>query len=210
MRQRSQMGAAGAAALGVAVLLLLLALPSEHGARGRRAVLDEDSYEWKHNEDKPQYNALADFDAGFSQGAWKPYESEDNVYSQLPGLEDEGKAWKPYEGDANVLADTPDVYPFDETKGGHEWNTYEGEDGKPDIKEFNVMDSGSQGLAEMDIGGANLPSGKKFKAFSPEKNVFQSLAPVDVPEGVSDHDWHHAAVKDQNVFAGNYKFPQGR
>ena len=25
-------------------------------------------------------------------------------------------AWKAYEGDTNVLAETPDVYPFDETK----------------------------------------------------------------------------------------------
>ena len=43
------------------------------------------------------------------------------------------------------------------------------------------MNGRSQGLAEMDIGGANLPSGKKFKDFKPDKNVFQSLVKVSIP-----------------------------
>jgi len=29
-----------------------------------------------------------------------------------------------------------------------------------------------------------------------------------VPEGESDHDWHHKDVKDTNVFGGDYKFPE--
>ena len=42
-----------------------------------------------------------------------------------------------------MFEETPEVYPFDETKGGHEWKTYRTESGAADIKEFNVMDTGS-------------------------------------------------------------------
>lgn len=65
------------------------------------------------------------------------------MYSDLAGLDDANHKWKPFEGDENVFDETPEVYPFDETKGGHEWKTYRTESGAADIKEFNVMDTGS-------------------------------------------------------------------
>jgi hypothetical protein len=63
---------------------------------------------------------------------------------------------------------------------------------------------------QVDVGEPNLPNGEKFKDFEPERNVFESLVTEPVPEGQSDHQWNHKGVKDTNVFAGDYQFPQGR
>lgn len=74
--------------------------------------------------------------------AWKTQETPHNVFDDMEA--EEAPKWKTMEPEANALAEVPDVYPFDETKDGHEWKKWDkGETASDMIKEHNVFDDGT-------------------------------------------------------------------
>ncbi|EKX52461.1 hypothetical protein GUITHDRAFT_150560 [Guillardia theta CCMP2712] len=100
----------------------------------------------------------------------------------------------------------PDRYPFDETKGGHKWQVWEGETTSEAIREPNVFDHGT-GLHAINL-GEHAIEGKPFKEFKPEKNVYDNLVPedkADIPPDTKDAspEWGRTVAsleEDQNVF----------
>ena len=60
------------------------------------------------------------------QGKYKPVLAEENVFDGFD-KEDSGHPWAEQKPEDNVFADTPDKYPFNEKRGGHDWKKWEGD-----------------------------------------------------------------------------------
>jgi hypothetical protein len=61
----------------------------------------------------------------YFQGKYKPVLAEENVFDGFD--KDESRhPWPEQKPEDNVFADTPDKYPFNEKRGGHEWKKWEG------------------------------------------------------------------------------------
>jgi len=163
----------------------------------------EDAHKWKEYEEP--HNVFDD-DEEYKAPEWRAYEAPHNVFDDMDA--EESPKWKPMEPEENALADMPDAYPFDETKDGHEWKKWdEGKSASDMIKEHNVFDDGT--TTEMTYQLGEHSTGKPFKEYKPDKNVYDKLVEKDVKDGQSDHEWHEHKP-EKNVFDNGYEFPKGR
>eukprot|EP00287_Rhodomonas_sp_CCMP768_P006984 CAMPEP_0196726832 /NCGR_PEP_ID=MMETSP1091-20130531/7977_1 /TAXON_ID=302021 /ORGANISM="Rhodomonas sp., Strain CCMP768" /LENGTH=197 /DNA_ID=CAMNT_0042069321 /DNA_START=25 /DNA_END=618 /DNA_ORIENTATION=+ len=183
--------------LAVVAVGLVMGVAFFSGARERPISLE--AHKWKAY--TPPSNAFDDFDVGFHQAAWKTYEPENNAFDNLEGLAELNHKWKEYEKPNNVFDSMPtDRYPFDETKGGHDWKEWTGKTASEALEEPNVFDHG-QGLAAIEIGEHS--NGKPYKPYEAEKNVYEGLHAED-----EEHKWGKSAgsIPDKNVF-DHIQFP---
>jgi hypothetical protein len=74
------------------------------------------------------------------QGKYKPVLAEDNVFDGFD-KEDSGHPWAEQKPEENVFADTPDKYPFNENRGGHEWKKWKGDSAMQALDEVRILSS---------------------------------------------------------------------